>query len=386
MTTPTRSTPLQEHGFWDYTTPGAGGMEGFTRDDYAQLLDDMSEAGMNSVLVIPKWFTTGYRSTLPFLDQHPNNPVTRSDNRLLRDFFDDAKRRGIKTWIGAVLPMLPAKIVKTEPHTLMDTGAWGAPIEGGVGCYDLDVPEVFEFAPQIAAELVEQFPGVDGFMVELEFAGQVMPHRAGPYDEWAKAHGEPAFADLFRHFNLRMLEVGPWRRYTTQRRNELNKILEQTLRGRNFQGELSMLCETGRSDYAVSQEVDLKLFREGCPGWSAISYESHYDKDTPYRLGMMEMAIGLPKRAGLKTYYLPRGVMTWSGHWPMSISLEETWKRDVEDIQQFQPDAVWWFGSGAGAIDGWHVDRGRLRASGFKVGRDARKKLIGMTRGVVEVA
>lgn len=73
---------LAEHGFWDYTTPGAGGMESYGRDDYAWLLDDMAEAGMNSLLVCPRWFTTGYRSRLPYLDQLSSNKVIASGSAM----------------------------------------------------------------------------------------------------------------------------------------------------------------------------------------------------------------------------------------------------------------------------------------------------------------
>ena len=75
MTGSSRSPFLKEYGFWDYTTPLAGGMEMFRRDDYLLLLDDMAGAGMNSLAVNIKWCTTGYRSRLDFLDQLPGNPV-----------------------------------------------------------------------------------------------------------------------------------------------------------------------------------------------------------------------------------------------------------------------------------------------------------------------
>ena len=78
------SGSLMEYGFWDYATPGAGGMEAFKQDDYVSLLDDMAQAGMNSLMIFVKWLTTGYRSRLPFQDQSPDNPVIASDNSLLR--------------------------------------------------------------------------------------------------------------------------------------------------------------------------------------------------------------------------------------------------------------------------------------------------------------
>ena len=87
-----------------------------------------------------------------------------------------------------------------------------------------------------------------------------------------------------------------------------------------------------------------------------------------------------PKKAGLKAYYLPRGVMTWPPeglgkklHLPMS--LEESWRLDVEDVQQFQPDGLWWFGSGA-VGEGWHVGSSILRKMGFTDGVQARRRLL----------
>ena len=41
-----------EYGFWDYTTPGTGGMEHYERADYISLLDDMAAAGMNSLVMV----------------------------------------------------------------------------------------------------------------------------------------------------------------------------------------------------------------------------------------------------------------------------------------------------------------------------------------------
>ncbi len=62
---------LKELGFWDYTTPGTGGMEAFEKSDYLSLLDDMAQAGMNSLMIFVKWLTTGYRSRLGFSRPDP---------------------------------------------------------------------------------------------------------------------------------------------------------------------------------------------------------------------------------------------------------------------------------------------------------------------------
>src|SRR3990170_4996917 len=88
--------------------PAAGGMERFAQKDYILLLDDMAAAGMNSLVICPKWMTTGYRSRLPYLDQTPDNPVIASDNALLRLAIDEARSRDIKVWLLAVVNMFDA--------------------------------------------------------------------------------------------------------------------------------------------------------------------------------------------------------------------------------------------------------------------------------------
>ena len=61
---------MQEMGFWDYTAPGGGGgLESYREEDWDRLLDDMAAGGFNSLVLGIKWFTTGYRSRLPWLDQ-----------------------------------------------------------------------------------------------------------------------------------------------------------------------------------------------------------------------------------------------------------------------------------------------------------------------------
>ena len=62
---------MREIGFWDYTCPGNGSLERYTKADWDELLDDMVVGGCNSFVRCVKWLTTGYRSQLPWLDQDP---------------------------------------------------------------------------------------------------------------------------------------------------------------------------------------------------------------------------------------------------------------------------------------------------------------------------
>jgi len=70
--------------------------------------------------------------------------------------------------------------------------------------------------------------------------------------------------------------------------------------------------------------------------------------------------------------------------WPLPISLEESWRRDLEDIQMFRPHSVWWFGSGT-VGEGTHVSLPRIQKSGFRDGVDARRVLLRAASGLKTV-
>ena len=174
---------LKEHGFWDYITPGAGGMERFTQKEYASLLDDMASSGMNSLLVCVKWMTTGYRSSLPFLDQL-GGPVMDSDNDLLRWVIAEASARRIKVWLSAVVSFYAPQFYGGQPRwTLSDMCGYPLPVK--VGVYDADSPQFRERAVAVFCELVDLFPGVGGLMLEVEGSGEEAPHRVELYNAWA---------------------------------------------------------------------------------------------------------------------------------------------------------------------------------------------------------
>jgi hypothetical protein len=369
---------LKEHGFWDYTTPGCGGMGEYQKQDYMLLLDDMAAAGMNSLCILVKWLTTGYRSRLPFLDQLPDCPVIASDNRLLQEAIVEAGKRNIKVWIGAVVSYYDAeKFTNAKPwHIFQDMGGYKLPM--GVGAYAADEPVLTERAIQIFEELLDIFPGVGGLVVELESSGIEQPERIPRYNQWAKENNRPAFDKLGHPFNPRYFDVTPWRDYTSNARFKLLRELEKALRGKGFAGDLSMICETGSYTNSVVQEVNLQEYRKQFPQWKTITYE--YEKYMN-RYAMMEFCIETPKQEGLEVYYLPRGIMTWGMKWPLPISLEESWCRDLEDIQMFQPHSVWWFGSGT-VGDGTHVSLARIQKSGFRDGVDARRALLRAASGL----
>ena len=120
---------LREYGFWEYTTPRTGGFETYDLDDYRLTLDDMAQAGMNSIMIMVKWVTTGYRSKLPFLDQSPDNKVIASGNKLLRKVIAEANSRHIKVWLGAVTSYYDSDKFGSTPHC-GDSGNAGMSVQG----------------------------------------------------------------------------------------------------------------------------------------------------------------------------------------------------------------------------------------------------------------
>jgi hypothetical protein len=369
---------LNEHGFWDYTTPGASGMAGYQEQDYLLLLDDMANAGMNSLCILVKWLTTGYYSRLPFLDQLPGCPVIASENRLLQNAIAEAGKRNIKVWLGAVVSYFDAqKFTSATPwHIFEDLGGYTLPID--VGAYAADEPVLIERVVQIYDELLELFPGVGGLVVELESSGIEQPERIPRYNQWAKENHQPSFEKLGHPLNPRFFDVDPWRNYTSDARFKLLKAVELAVRSKGFKGDLSMICETGSYPYSAVNEVNLKAYRKQFPSWKTVTYE--YEKYM-HRYAMMDMCIDTPKHEGLEVYYLPRGVMTWGMKWPLPISLEESWRLDLEDIRTFRPHSVWWFGSGT-VGEGTHVSLSRLQKSGYRDGVDGRRALLRAASGL----
>ena len=366
----------RSHGFWDYTTPGTGGLERFGRDDYRWLLDDMAGAGMNSLALVVRWLTTGYASRLPFNDQLRDRctPIAEG-NDVLRGTITDGMERGIAVWLSASVNIFRADRVKAKPFS-SSADIWGQKMPFEVGRYGTDQEEVCENASAMCRELVHEFPAMAGFVVEVECCGYELPHRIPLYNAWAETERRKPFAALGHPLNAREPDISDWRDFTTDNRAVLMQRLEATMRREGFAGRLAVFCETGRQPYLISQDVNLERFHARCPAWEAVSYDYSYNK-MRNRLGMMELAIEEPKRAGMTVHYLPRGVMTYAHPetWPFPVSLAKHWRMDLEDIERFRPDGVWWFGADC-SDTGAHVQPERLRGAGFADGAACRRALL----------
>jgi hypothetical protein len=380
---------LREHGFWEYTTPGAGGFEAYDYDDYMLALDDMVQAGMNSLLLQIKWVTTGYRSGLPYLDQLPGNRVIESDNELLRKVIAGARARKIKTWLSLVTNHFEPDKFGSIPHTVYPS-KHGCPIPSGV--YDPDAPRVVEASVEMFEEAVDLFPDVDGLELEMEYVADREPHRIPFYNEWAKANNRPLYDDpgcvSGRH----------WFDYQTASIIKVMKAVEKAVRDKGFRGDLAHINYVSRAmvtdsktgiQYRIPDHVvNVEMMQSECPSWGSIDYAYHkglprspdsrdWYPRSPDCLEdfYMDVAVGYPKRLGLTAYYLARGVMTYTWGGTDRQRLERSWEQDVADVLKHQPQGFWWFGAGSRS-PGAHTSLPLLKQLGYPDDVAARRALL----------
>jgi len=366
---------MQEIGFWDYTCPGNGSLERYTRDDWEVLLDDMAAGGMNSFVLCVKWLTTGYRSQYAWLDQDPAVTAIASDNALIHQALQGARKRGIRTWLLVVGTQYHAPSFGIQPAN--PEAYWGE-----IGMYDLDQPGVAERIQLLYEEIVSLFgEETDGIVAELEFCDGPGAHRIPLYEAWAAAEGRRSYEEISRiTLEPRSYPFLEWRDFTTERRIAMLKQIEATVRGKGFFGPLTTLVEVGNCDGVLVRNVNLPRLRAGLPGWELVTYDSIYDRRIN-RLATMDFCVERPRALGFEVSWLTRGVMTFGANWSeIADSLHDQWQMSLEDAQQFQPDRLWFMGADACMPDGMVCNSAKLPQWGYPDGRTARLALMEMIR------
>jgi hypothetical protein len=364
---------VKEIGFWDYTCPLNGSLERYTRQDWDLLLDDMSAGGFNSLVLCVKWLTTGYRSHLAWLDQDPQCSAIASDNTIVHHALQEARARGIRTWLLVV-----ASIFETSSFNLSGGIEYWP---GGFSAYDTDCPGIPERIDQLFEEVIGLFGAeADGVVVELEFCDGEAPHRIPTYDAWARQNNRPEFAAIKAiRLEPRSFPFNHWRDFTTSRRIETFKRIENVVRRGGFRGELASIAEIDNQPMAVLGNVNLYMLKQELPHWSVVTYDSIYDQRRN-RLATMDFCIHQPHQVGLDVNYLSRGVMTF--HIPPELgptSLLDQWQLELEDAAVHQPDRLWFMGADC-RQDGLVCSNVQLPRWGFADGRTARLKLMDMVR------
>ena len=363
---------MREIGFWDYTAADHGSLEHYTEADWDVLLDDMAEGGFNSLTLGIKWITTGYRSRFDWLDQDPDNAAVKSDNRTVRYGLEQARRRGIRTWLLVVATQFNMEKFKLGPVST----TWGP-----CGIYDLDVPGLGDRIEMLFDEVTSIFGDLaDGIVVELEFCDSDQPHRIPIYNEWAAQNGRPDYAAIRAQlFDPRGYPMFDWRDFTTSRRIEMLGRIEKVVRARGFNGTLSTIAELGNAPMVLVGNMNLEMLKTALPHWSLTTYDSIYDRRAN-RLATMDFCIEQPRKLGFDVLYLTRGVMSWN--YPADappFNLEEQWRMSLEDAAAHNPDILWFMGSDA-RRDGIVCSNVKLPAWGFDDPRVARKRLMEMAR------
>jgi hypothetical protein len=370
---------MKEIGFWDYTCPGHGSLERYTQADWELLLDDMATGGFNSLVLGIKWLTTGYRSRFSWLDQDGACSAIASDNALIHQALRGAHARGMHTWLLVVCTIYPSHAAAL-PNGIPYAPEWVKDFL----VYDLDAPGLADRIDLLYGEVVDLFGGeTDGIVVEMEFCDGEAPHRIPVYNQWAKQNGRPSYAEI-KNIRLepRAYPFTHWRDFTTSRRIETMKRVEEVARSRGFKGSLASIIEIDNQPTAVLGNVNMKMLSEAIPGWPAVTYDGIYDRRRN-RLASMDLCIHQPRLAGLQPLYLTRGVMTF--HVPPELgpaTLQEQWRMELEDARVHQPDVLWFMGSDI-RLDGWVCNRSELPAWGFTDPRQARLELMRMAKEIL---
>lgn len=365
-------------GFWDYTAPQHGSLERYEERDWDEMLDDLAENGVRSLVICVKWMTTGYRSALPWLDQDPASTAISTDNRVLHYGFREAKKRGFRIWLLVVATQFPVESFGLEPVWAPEwtTEVFGRP----VGYYDADHPGLRERIREMYREIVALFGSyADGIISELEFCDRAEPHRIAGYNEWAAANGRPEYAEISRvALQPRSYPFSHWRDYATFRRISLLQEIEETIRGCGFHGDHATIAEFENTSGAVIHGSNLRMLHEAMPHLTLFTYDSIYDRRLN-RESTVEMCIRQPKELGFPVHFLSRGVMPHFDRPETFGPLEAQWQMTIDDARSARPDGLWFMGVDA-RTRGMVCDLQRLQAFGFESGREARLKLMAMLR------
>lgn len=368
-----RKKEKMKTGFWEYTTPGGSGpVAWYSEKEWEMLLDDMAEAQMDSIVLLIKWSSTGYKSSLPFLDQDESASVIASDNRLLYRIIEMAKERNMEVWLAVVC----SHFTVNEFGILPPDGRTKPTFH-----YDPDHPGVQEKINALFEEIATLFgKQVDGIIVEMESVEFDWPHRIPIYNQWAQENDKPCYEKLkLQYMDARAYQKHTWREFLTSRRCKSLKQIETNVRDAGFTGKLSMICETCNEYGSFNHAVNLKQYAETMQDWEAVSYNYWKHQN---RLSGIDFCIEQPKEEGLKTHYLCRGVMSYAN--TLTIPLREHWKLDIEDAFKYQPDTLWFFGADADESERNKGDICYLpelkKMDSFSDGIEARKELLSILK------
>ncbi len=248
---------VQIKGFMDQITPSAEEISTFYKASateidavIAGLLEEMD---FNHYTFYTKWYTNGIKSTLPFLDNHPDNLNVRTDNRALRQIIDNLHKRGLS--VGAMF-----QIYTYESNRWGQAHKWGEwDVTSVTG-----IPLVATMADATSsvfhgrlwammAEYVQQFPETDYIFIEGEgqFAEQIRP----AFGNWCTTRGITSFEQLTYTDSIETYceQLGlpldiTWSEegmeFAVEYCRNNYAVIEDALRSHGFQGEIGVVYHT----------------------------------------------------------------------------------------------------------------------------------------------
>jgi len=361
---------IKEIGFWDYSCPRHGSLEVYEREDWDMLLDDMEEGGMNSLVLCPKWLTTGYKSKLPWLDQDPCTAI-ESDNDILFYALEEAKKRGVICTLLVVSTQFHIPSFGASPED--ESAIWG-----DIGSFDLDFPGIRERILEMYDEIHTLFGKyTDRYVCELEFCDNSAPHRIDKYNAWAKENDEPSYEKISNIIlQPRSYPFFSWRKFTTWSKMNMLHEINNLLVNKGYKGKFSTICEVGNADQVMVGNTDFGIAKAQYPDLELVTYDSIYDR-TKNREASMEFCVTNPRKYDFPIHFLTRGVMTFGENWDdVSGSLDEQWDMSIEDAIKYQPDSLWFMGCDARTESGLVCSTKKLGNWGYDNGIKARKALM----------
>lgn len=362
---------LEEYGFWEYTCPRGGGCCYYNLGDWERLLDDMAGGGMNSLALVIKWSTTGYRSRLPWLDQDPDCQIIASDNQLLFQALEMAQQRDIRVWMVGVCTHHQIKEFGMVPPDGRQEGSFW---------YDPDYPGVLERMVALFEEMAELLPATHGLVVEMESVEWDWPHRIPLYNAWAKEHDRPCYEEIkLLPLDARAYRIHAWRDFLTERRVRAYQAIEEGVRATGYPGKLATICETCSEPGSYHQVLNLEELKKAIPEWEVVTYDYHRDQNA---LATVDFCMLQPQAVGFPTYYLGRGVMTYSRE--LTIPLESSWRRDLADAQEYGVNGLWFYGADTVPGENKICTLEKLQKMGFPDGLSARKRLLEVGREMLQ--
>jgi hypothetical protein len=337
-----------EIGFWENFAPSPHSQAHcWDIDQWKRHLDEMARHDIRLLTIYLRWYSTGYRSVIPFLDRTPSANAD-SGNRLLPLLIGEAHRRGIKVFAANHTYIYLERLVGTLDRCAIDDMGAGNPYwpHDRQVTLSADSGHTREIVLQMFEEQFTLFPELDGFVYEGERKYFPGPGSRRAYTRWsATQSGAMPYDDLqperfFDWIRDRTIPTG-WVSFVSDREGRLVREVLETLRGRGFAGEM-FYCY-GTSDFTPDHMLDPTAFR-GAAGEGIGLMPYNYDHPTAG--DKLARIADLKHRHGFDLMYVVDGQVGWHRSAPESDPgyMDAAWAEYVRQARVLDPRYFVFFG------------------------------------------